>query len=158
MPLNFTRMNNQNQEQIESINIYTDGGSRGNPGQAALGVYIENDKREMLDEIGISLGVNTNNIAEYSAIVEGMNWILRNLIQMPNLKKINFFMDSLLACSQLNGIYKIKNAGLRELYFKIKQKEQEINLPIYYTHIPREQNKKADRMVNLALDNKLSLA
>ena len=64
-------------------------------------------------------------------------------------------MDSQLACSQLNGLYKIKNAGLRELYFQAKEKEAQIDLPVTYTHIPREQNRKADRMVNLALDNRI---
>jgi ribonuclease HI len=140
-----------------SLNIFTDGGSRGNPGQAALGVYIENDKGVVLEKIGKSLGVNTNNVAEYSAIIEGLSWVLKHLGQMPKLAKINFFMDSQLASSQLNGLYKIKNAKLREFFFEAKQKEQTIGLPIYYTHIPREQNKQADRMVNLALDNKLDL-
>lgn len=145
-------------EQTKILNIYTDGGSRGNPGPAALGVYIENDNGEMLVEIGKTLGITTNNIAEYSAIVAGLTWILENKEALINLSKINFFMDSNLAASQLNGIYKIKNANLRALFFIAKQREAEIKVPIYYTHIPREENKKADRLVNLALDNKMNLA
>lgn len=144
--------------QIEStteLRIYTDGGSRGNPGPSALGVYIENGHGLFLDEIGKTLGINTNNFAEYSAIVEGLSWAFSHKAKMPKLVRISFFMDSNLAASQLNGLYKIKNPILRELLFSVKQKEAELGIPISYTHIPREQNKKADRMVNLALDHML---
>jgi ribonuclease HI len=141
-----------------SLRIYTDGGSRGNPGHAATGTFIENEGGETLAAIGIYIGIATNNVAEYKAIIEGLEWILQNKNQMPLLKKIDFFMDSNLAASQLNGLYKIKNANLRELLFLAKQKEAEIKLPITYTHIPREKNKKADRLVNIALDNHLNLS
>jgi ribonuclease HI len=140
---------------LASINVFTDGGSRGNPGPAALGVFIENDKGEELKSIGKTLGIATNNVAEYSAIKESLIWILENLKEMPDLQKINFYMDSNLAVQQLNGIFKIKNTGLMTIYFEIKSLENQIKIPITYTHIPREQNKKADRMVNLALDGKL---
>lgn len=142
-------------DQTKSLNIYTDGGSRGNPGPAALGVYIENDHGVTLDQIGKSLGITTNNVAEYSAIIEGLTWALKHKVQMPNLEQINFYMDSNLAASQLNGLYRIKSPVLRELLFLAKEKEAELGVPIVYTFIPREQNKKADRMVNMALDNKL---
>jgi ribonuclease HI len=139
-------------DQTNSLNIYTDGGSRGNPGPSSLGVYIENDKGMVLDELSTYLGVTTNNIAEYSAILAGLNWIAQNKSQMPGLTKVNFYMDSQLASSQLNGLYKIKNPNLRELLFEARQKEAQINLPITYSHVPREQNKKADALVNKALD------
>ncbi|KKQ35305.1 MAG: Ribonuclease H [Microgenomates group bacterium GW2011_GWA2_37_6] len=142
-------------DQTKILNIYTDGGSRGNPGPGALGVHIENDQGEVLEKIGKALGVTTNNVAEYSAIIAGLTWVIRNKNQMPDLSKINFFMDSQLAAAQLNGIYKVKNPKIRELFFLIKQKEAEINSPIYYSHIPREQNKKADKLVNEALDGKI---
>lgn len=140
-----------------SLNIFTDGGSRGNPGLAALGVYVENQNNEKLAAIGKTLGVATNNVAEYSAIVEGLNWILFNKKNMTKLSRINFYMDSQLAVRQLNGIYKIKSPHLRELLFSAKQKEAEIGLPIHYSHVPRDQNKKADTLVNMALDNTLQL-
>src|SRR4051812_28947130 len=105
-------------DQTNSLSIYTDGGSRGNPGPSSLGVYIINDKGIVLDEIATFLGITTNNIAEYSAIVAGLNWIVLNKEKMPGLSKINFYMDSQLASSQLNGLYKIKNAKLRELLFE----------------------------------------
>ena len=142
-------------DQANTLNIYTDGGSRGNPGPCALGVYIENDQGLFLDQISKTLGINTNNFAEYSAIVEGLSWVLSHKEQMPGLFRVNFFMDSNLAASQLNGLYKIKSAKLRELFFSAKEKEAQLKIPVYYSHIPREQNKKADRLVNIALDNKI---
>jgi ribonuclease HI len=139
---------------MTKIIIYTDGGSRGNPGPAALGVYIEDGNGKELARIGKTLGINTNNFAEYSAIIEGLSWAVENKEKLK-IETITFYMDSQLACSQLNGLYKVKSENIRVLFFSVKQKEAYLNLPIYYNHIPREQNKKADYMVNLALDNNL---
>ena len=130
---------------MAEIVIYTDGGSRGNPGPSALGVYIQKSSGEVLARIGKYLGVATNNFAEYSAIVEGLSWALENK-QKEKIEKISFYMDSQLAFSQLSGLYKIKN------------QEAEIAIPVFYHHIPREKNKQADFMVNLALDNQLKNA
>ncbi len=142
-------------DQTRTLNVFTDGGARGNPGPAALGVYIENEQGEVLAAIGKAIGNGTNNVAEYCAILEGLDWIIDNKAKMPNLARINFLMDSNLASSQLNGLYKIKNANLRNLIFKAREKEAVIGLPIYYSHIRREQNKKADRLVNMALDGRI---
>ena len=139
---------------MAKIHIYTDGGSRGNPGPSALGVYITDDKGKVIAKIGKRLGVTTNNIAEYSAILAGFTYVLENKEKLEP-ESINFFMDSQLAYSQLIGIYKIKNDGIRQLMFEIRKKEAELNIPIFYAHIPREKNTNADAMVNLALDNKL---
>jgi len=136
------------------IKVFVDGGARGNPGPAALGFYIEDEKGKELVKFGQTLGVSTNNIAEYSAIVAALEWLLKNK-NKSRIKCVNFFMDSKLACSQINGLYKVKNANLRELLFLVRQKDAELGIPIKYFHIPREENKKADRMVNLALDNKI---
>jgi ribonuclease HI len=145
-------------DQTKTINIYTDGGSRGNPGPSALGVFIEDaETGAVLAEIGKTLGINTNNFAEYSAILEAWSWLVANKNNLPHLTRVNFYMDSNLAVSQLNGVYRIKNAILRELLFSIREKEGSLSLPVIYKHVPREQNKKADRLVNLALDNKINL-
>ncbi len=138
---------------VLAITIYTDGGSRGNPGPAATGTHIEDQNEKILAEIGKTIGITTNNVAEYKAIIEGLSWVLENKNNLINLKKVNFLMDSNLAAMQLNGIYKIKNPGLRILLFKAREIEAQIKLPITYKHIPREENKKADRLVNIALDN-----
>lgn len=137
---------------MSKILIYTDGGSRGNPGPAALGVYIEDGNHTELAKIGKKIGDTTNNVAEYSAITEGLAWLLANKDRVK-IEEVHFYMDSQLAYSQITGLYKVKNARIRDFIFEIRQKEAELGLPVYYNHIPREKNKKADLMVNLALDN-----
>ena len=139
---------------MSKISVFTDGGARGNPGPAALGVFIEDENHKELARIGKLLGETTNNVAEYSAILEGFKWLLTSKSSL-NIESVNFYMDSQLACSQLRGLYKVKNARIREFVLEIRQKEVELAVPIFYTHIPREKNKKADLMVNLALDKEL---
>lgn len=136
------------------ITVFTDGGARGNPGPAALGVYITDEKGNVLAKIGKYLGKTTNNIAEYKAILEAFDWLLKNK-DHTKFKKVMFFMDSQLAASQLTGIYKIKNNTIREIVFEIRTKENQLNVPITYNHIPREKNTEADLLVNLTLDNVL---
>jgi len=139
---------------MSKISIFTDGGARGNPGPAALGVFIEDEKHQELARIGKTLGETTNNVAEYSAILEGLSWALLNKENL-NIEKISFYMDSQLAYSQLAGLYKVKNPRIREFVFEIRKIEAELKIPIVYSHIPREKNIKADFMVNQALDNEL---
>ena len=139
---------------MAKISIFTDGGARGNPGPAALGVFIEDENNVELARIGKTIGEATNNVAEYKAIVEGLDWALENKLKQ-NIESINFYMDSQLACSQLTGLFKVKNPRIREFVFEIRQKEAELKVPIFYTHIPREKNFRADYMVNQALDNML---
>lgn len=137
---------------MAKLSIYTDGGSRGNPGPAALGVYIEDENKKELARIGKRIGETTNNVAEYSAITEAFAWLLANK-DKQNIESVSFYMDSQLAYSQIVGLYKVKNERIREFIFEIRQKEAEVGFPVYYNHIRRENNKKADLMVNLALDN-----
>ncbi len=139
---------------MKSIDIHTDGGSRGNPGQAAIGVFIEGDG-EIVAKIGKRIGEVTNNVAEYSAVLEAFDFLLKNKNFLQGIQSINFFMDSQLIYSQITGLYKIKNANLRELLFKVREKESQIKIPISYNYINREKNKMADKLVNLALDNML---
>lgn len=139
---------------MAKILIYTDGGSRGNPGPAALGVYITDGNHKKLDSIGKKIGEATNNVAEYSAILEGFYWLAANKNKL-NVEEVHFYMDSQLAYSQIVGIFKVKNQRIRDFIFEIRQKEAELKMPIFYNHIPRMKNKNADLMVNLALDNML---
>lgn len=136
---------------MKSISIHTDGGSRGNPGPAAIGIFIE-DENKTLAKIGKKIGETTNNIAEYKAVLEALSWILENREKTKG-SRINFFIDSQLIYSQIIGVYKIKNENLRAILFEIRKKEAEINSTINYNHVPREKNKKADTLVNMALDN-----
>lgn len=137
----------------EELRIFTDGGARGNPGPAAIGVYIENSKGQQLGSVGKTIGVATNNTAEYKAVIEALGWIIENKKSIPQNSKILFFLDSLLVCSQIRGVFKVKDENLKMLLVLVRQKETEVNLPISYSHIPREKNKKADSLVNYALDN-----
>jgi len=133
------------------IEIFTDGGSRGNPGPSAYGVHITKNK-EPLISFGKTLGVTTNNIAEYTGAVAALTWIRDHKDTVAQQEEIFFYADSQLLISQITGVYKIKSAPLRELLFIINSLQVEIGNPIHYRHIPREQNKLADRQVNLALD------
>ena len=140
---------------MEQLTIFTDGGARGNPGPAAIGVFIKKGEEEIM-RIGLKIGETTNNVAEYTSIIKAYEYCLENKNTIYGVSQINFFMDSELAVRQLNGIYKMKSPKLRELLFEIKKYEQKLSaIKIYYMHIPRELNKIADSLVNLALDNKL---
>lgn len=136
------------------VAVFTDGGSRGNPGPAAIGVYIVKNNDIVLAQIAKNIGRATNNVAEYSAIIEGFKWIFENKKFFSSKARIEFFLDSQLAVRQLLGIYKVKNPLIRELVFTIRQHEIELGLKIAYNHIPREKNIQADKLVNIALDNK----
>ena len=133
--------------------VFTDGGARGNPGEAGIGVYITDENKNQLAGFGKKIGFATNNVAEYKAVIEALDWIIENKKSLPKDAKINFFLDSKLVCSQIIGIFKVKDASLRNLLFDVRNREAQINFPIYYKHIPREQNTKADAFVNQALDN-----
>jgi ribonuclease HI len=138
---------------MKSLNIFTDGGARGNPGPSAIGVYVESDSQKKLVGFGRTIGVATNNVAEYKAVLGALDWLIENKKEFPEDIKIYFLMDSKLVCSQIIGLFKVKNLDLRNLLFEVRDREAQINLPIYYKHIPREKNTKADSFVNEALDN-----
>lgn len=137
------------------INVYTDGGARGNPGPSAVGVYITDKDDQKIIGFGEKIGFATNNVAEYKAVIAALAWLSDNIKTLNEISKIFFFLDSNLVYSQISGLFKIKDGKLRELLFEIRQKEALISIPIQYSHIPREKNKEADKFVNLALDNKL---
>lgn len=139
---------------INIINVFTDGGARGNPGPSAIGVYIEKNGKKLAG-FGKKIGIGTNNVAEYKAVLEAFSWIRDSKKNLGENANINFFLDSKLVCSQIAGLYKVKNANLRSLLFAVREKEGELGLPILYKHIPREKNTKADAFVNQALDSGL---
>ncbi len=131
------------------IEIFTDGGARGNPGPAAYGFVAKADGQIVKEGAGY-LGIATNNFAEYTAVIEALEFA-KGKFAGQDLK---FYMDSQLVASQLSGLFKIKNAAIRELVFKIRGLESSFG-QITYTHVPREKNKEADRLVNLALDGEI---
>lgn len=138
---------------ISSLNIFTDGGARGNPGPSAIGVYVEDVSGKKVAGFGKTIGIATNNVAEYKAVVEALDWIIENKKDFSKNAKIYFSLDSKLVCSQIIGLFKVKNSDLRNLLFEVRDREAQISFPTYYKHIPREQNAKADALVNEALDS-----
>lgn len=137
---------------IQKLNIFTDGGARGNPGPSAIGVFIKDESGREVAGFGKKIGFCTNNVAEYKAVIAALFWIIENREKLSNDTEINFFLDSNLVCSQIIGLFKIKNSQLVSLLFQVREKESEIGIPINYSYIPREKNKEADKYVNLALD------
>lgn len=126
--------------------LYTDGGSRGNPGPAAWGFVLYQDHQKIASKNGY-LGHTTNNVAEYTACVEGLQYIKNN---WGEGHQIQCFADSQLMIEQLNGRYKIKALHLKPLVATMHELSQ--GQRISYQHIPREKNKEADLMVNMSLD------
>lgn len=131
---------------ITEVNLYTDGGSRGNPGPSASGYVILNMQEKPLYKKGIYLGVTTNNQAEYNALKFGLDECYKR-----DAKIINVYMDSLLIINQMNGSYKIKNRELLPINQEVKAGLSRFK-EVKFTYIPRELNQQADAMVNEALD------
>ena len=132
----------------KKIIIYTDGGARGNPGPAGIGVVIcstENEDR-IISTAKKYIGKTTNNQAEYQAVVLGLQ-------EAKKLKaeEVEVRMDSELVCFQINGIYKIKNVDFQDSFIKIWNLRQSFK-KIIFKHIRREKNKLADKLVNDAID------
>ncbi len=136
--------------------VHTDGGSRGNPGEAACAFVIRRDD-EVIEQQGFFLGITTNNTAEYLGVVKAHEWLLAQSDLLKEIKEINFFLDSELIVRQLNGIYKIKHLQLKNYYKMIRQFENILKqkaITITYAHVRREENKDADSLVNITLDEK----
>lgn len=135
------------------IDIHTDGGSRGNPGKAAVGVVIrEALTKKLIHCFGQTIGIATNNIAEYQAVIEAFNWLINH---QASLQIINFFLDSTLVVNQMKGLWRVKDANLRQKVIQLRELETSLNCSIQYTAIPRELNSEADSLLNQALDNQL---
>lgn len=128
--------------------IYTDGASRGNPGRASYGFTISNEKGNLIYEEGKFIGITTNNVAEYTAVLEALKYLKRTYFKKL---QIELFADSRLVVEQLSGRFKIKNLNLKILFDQIKILQIEIG-DIFYKHIPREKNFKSDSLANQALD------
>lgn len=132
------------------IVVHTDGGSRGNPGPAAIGVQIELNGQTLFEK-SASIGTTTNNTAEYTALLQALQWLVANLSK-HHVSSIQFFLDSQLVVEQLNGKYKIKKPHILEFVRTIHQLVASLSIPVQFIHIPREQNARADVLVNEALD------
>ena len=136
----------------QKLITYTDGGSRGNPGPAALGVVIQDAAGHTIKEYGETLGVRTNNEAEYEAVVSALKKV-KALFGKEKTKamSVEMRMDSELVMKQLTAQYKLENEKLIPLFIKIWNLRQDFK-EVTFVHVRREQNHAADRMVNEALD------
>ena len=137
----------------KKIIIYTDGGSRGNPGNAGAGAYIVDGEGKVLRQCSQPLGIQTNNYAEYQAVILGLE-NLKKIVGADNLPncEVEVKMDSELVKKQLSGEYQIKEESLFPMFIKIWNMRVKDFPNIKFTHIPREMNKDADRLSNVAMD------
>jgi ribonuclease HI len=130
---------------VKKVVIYTDGASSGNPGPAAIGAVIKDERGNLITSISQHIGTTTNNQAEYRAIIAA----LEKAISL-GARDVELRSDSELVVKQIKGRYRVKKATLRPLYQKVVQLIGSLEA-FTITHIPREQNREADRLANKAL-------
>ena len=126
--------------------LFTDGGARGNPGPAAYGFVLEGEDGTVLAAHGEAIGTATNNVAEYSALLAG----LRRAAEL-GIDELEVVSDSELMVKQMTGVYRVKNEALRDLSLEAARLARALPR-VTYTHVRREHNELADRLVNEALD------
>ncbi|HUI45989.1 MAG TPA: ribonuclease HI family protein [Nitrospirota bacterium] len=130
------------------LTIFTDGASRNNPGESGAGVLILRENKPVV-KLARYLGKTTNNIAEYTAAIMGMEHAVK-----LGASSVRLFADSELLVKQLNGQYKVKNEGLKSLHHKVKELIAKIG-SVEVQYIPRALNKEADALANKAIDEKI---
>lgn len=128
-----------------AANIHIDGASRGNPGDAAYAIIIEAPGRGTVEESGV-LGKQTNNVAEYTALLKALE-----KAKELGLQRVRIHSDSELLVKQMNGEYRVKNEDLKSLFQEATQLKREFD-SVTFTHVRREQNKRADELCNIVLD------
>ena len=134
---------------MSRVTVNVDGGSRGNPGPAAIGVVVRDGGGEVLEEVGERIGEATNNVAEYKALLRGIE-----LAAARGASEVDLIGDSELVVRQVEGKYKVKNAGIKPLHAEVKRALREFDA-WSIRHVRREQNADADRLVNEAMDGVL---
>ncbi len=127
--------------------LYTDGGARGNPGPGAIGVVLLDEENKVIFELSKYIGKCTNNEAEYTALWTGLQTALNK-----GFTKLEVFVDSELVAKQMTGEYKVKNERLQKMHIRAKDLVGSFQ-QVTFTHVNRSANKKADALVNAALDN-----
>jgi ribonuclease HI len=136
-----------------NINVYTDGGSRNNPGHSGYGLVIYDNHKKILFKESKYIGIKTNNEAEYLALIGALEWISSN-IKKYNFTQINFFSDSQLMVRQLQHLYKVKATNLKPLFATVQKFLNEINTPYIFKDVTREFNQLADELANQAMNKK----
>jgi len=134
-----------------NVNVYTDGGSRGNPGPSGFGLVIYDDQNNIIYQESTFLGIKTNNEAEYSGIISAIKWVEQNFSKL-NIDQVTFFADSQLLIRQLQGVYKVKSPNLVPLFQQAKKTLNQMNLNYQFNDIRREYNQLADELAHQAMD------
>lgn len=142
---------------MRKITIFTDGGSRGNPGPAAVGIQIVDARGTVVREVSETIGNATNNFAEYYAVMRGLQVAKEVFGKSTKDMQVEVKLDSELVKKQLNAEYQIKEPGLVPYFIEIHNMRIAFFPRLTYTHIRREFNKEADRLVNQALDAQVPL-
>lgn len=131
---------------VEILHIYTDGASRGNPGASSVGIVIYDADNKELERYKEDIGISTNNIAEYSAVIKSLE-----MAKKYQPSQVKLFSDSQLVINQLKGEWKVKTPHIWDLLNQVRALEKEL-CRVEYVHVRREFNKLADRLANEALD------
>ncbi len=139
---------------METIIAYTAGGSRGNPGPSASGVYITTSTGEVVREVKEAIGNATNNFAEYYGVMLALQTLKQLYGKKSNEMQFEIRLDSELVKKQLSNEYQIKEPGLVPMFIEIHNMRVESFPHIFFTYISRENNKEADRLANEALGDK----
>ena len=135
------------------MKLYIDGASRGNPGECAIGFVLYDDADREIYRFGKKIGYHTNNFAEYSALIEALNYLIAHMSSVQNGDKIQVYSDSQLIVNQLNGGYKVKSSSIEPLFRQVQRLRGNIkNMQIIHTS--RKNNRIADWVANRALDEK----
>ncbi len=139
---------------MKKLIVYTDGGSRGNPGPSAIGVVVYNEKLEIIKSYSQAAGEGTNNEAEYQAVIFALKK-LKLLFGKKKIKELDIEIrsDSELLVKQFQGKYKVLDSKIQNLFLEIWNLKVDFK-GVEFSLIPREENKEADRLVNEAMDNK----
>lgn len=130
----------------QHVKAFTDGASRGNPGPAAIGIVFYDKDKNIVAEYKESLGDQTNNYAEYMAVIRAMEIAAQKSVQL-----LEFYCDSELLVKQMTGLYKVKAPQIKELYVQAKNLSVQFK-KVGFNHVRREFNKEADALANQALD------
>ncbi len=132
--------------------VFTDGGSRGNPGISGYGLVISDDHHKILFQEARFLGVMTNNEAEYSGLIGALNWLVQNRDKY-GISEVHFNSDSQLLVRQLQGVYRVKAPNIKPLFNSAQTLLSRLNIPYKFTDVRREFNQLADQLANQAMDS-----
>lgn len=133
------------------LKIFTDGGSRGNPGISGIGLHVVDAQDQTVYDYCAFLGENTNNVAEYQGLIQAISW-LKKFAQDNEVKEVSFLLDSQLVVEQVKKNWKINQEHLRDLAKKVWQLLAELSVPYSFQHVRREKNSVADMLANQAMD------